>query len=234
MSACADERHTDTVSSLPPMRIPTGSPLRAGALLALLYLPPSILLVFPAVWLTNRALPGLEAVAGRWVFFGEMAAVCALGGLLWARRMGGGGARRRAWPAALAFGASTAAAAFLLTEAETWMLNRALDGREVPAAPAFGVLFSGAVLLVVGATALALALGAGRPRAAATALACGGAAMLAFAAVAAAFHLAGWRVGAPGAEARFTMLVVTGAGLFAATVAGGAAVGRAFASRPPG
>jgi hypothetical protein len=46
-------------------------------------------------------------------------------------------------------------------------------------------------------------------------------------------ELAGWQVGAPGAAQRATMLVVTGLGAFAATLAGGATLGAMIFSRAP-
>ena len=66
----------------------------------------------------------------------------------------------------------------------------------------------------------------------ATALRCAATAAFTFLAVAALMDAAGRRVGAPGAEARFTMVVVLGVGLIAATVAGGGVLGRLLARMP--
>lgn len=121
-----------------------------------------------------------------------------------------------------------------LTAAETELMRLAMDGREIPAHLAFGVLFAAATFGVVGATTLLLGWGAGSPGAAARlALRCAGAATLVFVCVDLGFDLAGWRVGAPGAEERFTMLVVTAVGVVAAALVGGGVLGRALAGPHP-
>jgi hypothetical protein len=111
---------------------------------------------------------------------------------------------------------------------------RAGAARGLPIHVVFGILFVAATFLVAGATALALHRVARTRRAALPhALAVGGAAGLAFLGVALGMDAMGWRVGAPDAAERATMLVVTLLGCLAAALAGGAVLGRGLASQPP-
>jgi hypothetical protein len=95
----------------------------------------------------------------------------------------------------------------------------------------FGAIFPAATFGVVLLTTLGLGLGMGwRVRGVLVAFRCASAAAIAFALVDVLMDLAGWRIGAPDAEARMTMVVVLILGLVAATVAGGAVLGRALAA----
>lgn len=199
----------------------------AGGMLAVGYLAGSLVLTFPAMLVASGLSPGLPERFGRWFFFGTMAVLCSLGGLLWARRVAKsvGVRRRRSWAfaGAIAYGACAPMAVFALTEAETLLLRRAMEGVEYPMHIAFAVLFSCAVFGVVALTALALGLAASRGREAVGIAASSAAvATMTFLLVNLAFDLAGWRVGAPGAEERFTMVLVLAVGLLVSTFVSGA------------
>jgi hypothetical protein len=89
--------------------------------------------------------------------------------------------------------------------------------------PSLGAAF--AVVGAVGRVAPALVEPAGSPLFFAIVLAC---ATAGGAALGHGLTVAGWRVGAPDAEARATMLVVLSLGLVAATLAAGAVLGRSL------
>jgi hypothetical protein len=91
----------------------------------------------------------------------------------------------------------------------------------VPAAFLIAAIGTGALGLATGDWRLALRL----------ALVCGLTAALTFLMVAVLFDLAGMRVGAPRAEERATMLVVTLAGMWAAGLTGNAMLGWLLARR---
>jgi hypothetical protein len=96
---------------------------------------------------------------------------------------------------------------------------------------AFALIFATVLLLVVGLTTLGVGVASGRGwRALSLAGVGAGTAVACFLAVDLAFDLAGWRVGAPRAEDRSTMLVVLATSLLTATAAAGAVVGRKLES----
>lgn len=95
----------------------------------------------------------------------------------------------------------------------------------------FGMLFVPATFLVASITTFALRFSRAEWRTALQlALAVGGAAAMAFLAVIVAMDTIGWRVGAPGAAERATMLVVSLTGTLAAALAAGAVLGRGLTS----
>lgn len=107
---------------------------------------------------------------------------------------------------------------------------RAGATRGLPIHVVFGILFVSATFLVAGVTAAAMSAATGRgARAITVGLTVGSAAALAFLMVALGMDTLGWRVGAPRAAERATMLVVTLLGCLAAALAGGAALGRVLA-----
>ena len=221
------------MTPLPPSRV-----VPRSALATLVCLCGAVVPAFAAMGVVNRFLPALAERAGPVLFYVFVLVFSMLGGWVWARVLarvtGRPDARRIAAGGALGFGLAMPVALAGLTAAESELMRLAMEGREVPAHLAFGVLFAAAVFGVVGATTLLLGLGAGSAGAAARlALRCAGAATLVFMCVNLGFDLAGWRVGAPRAEERFTMLVVTAVGVVGAALVGGGVLGRALAGPRP-
>lgn len=128
--------------------------------------------------------------------------------------------------AALSFASALIAVAVVLGLLEPVFVE-AGAGQGLPIHVVFGLLFVPSAFFVAGITAWALARIRQPGRAAvALALRVGGAAALAFLATTVGMDAIGWRVGAPGAAQRATMLVVTLVGCLAAALAGGALLGR--------
>ncbi|MGZ8469710.1 MAG: hypothetical protein ACXWZ7_09855 [Gemmatirosa sp.] len=213
-----------------------------GAALALLYLAGSVALAFPASLLATDAAERLGLGVSPATFRLVLLACGAAGGALWGRAVARAAGRPRAGRvaagAALGFGLSVALAATALAIIETALLAHAQGAGAMPMHVAFALMFPAATGLVVLATAGGAALGAGLGAAGVLRVA-GPSALAAtatFLAVAVGMDAAGWRVGAPDAEARFTMVVVTAAGLLAATPVAGAAalvrLARAAGGRP--
>ena len=216
------------------------APARRTALLTLLYLGGGIVLSFPASALAADLAAGVGIRATPALLVVALFACCGVAGLLWGRHLGAlfvgrDGAWRLGVAAGVGFGLSAAAALRTLTGIEAFLLEQ----EQLGAAPlsmhvAFGLAFGVATFEVVTGTALALLLAAGwRRRAVTGALgpALVGAAV--FVGVAAIMDRLGWRVGAPGAEARATMVVVTALALVLATLAAGGVLGRLLAARGP-
>jgi hypothetical protein len=202
-----------------------------STLLALLVLPGSMAMVFPAMLLSNNLAPSFADWAGPYLFHAYEALFCTIGGFVWGTRLArlcdAPSTRRWGAAAALGYGLSAPIASASLTAAETYLLNRAQEGHPEPMHLAFAAAFGGAIAIVVGLASFALGTAAsGRFRGGLRiALLASGLATAAFVAVDALFDLAGWRVGAPHAEERFTMMVVLAAALLAATATGGAVLG---------
>ena len=198
-----------------------------GSALALACLAGSVALSFPASLLATEAATRVGVGISPTIFRVVVLACAAAGGALWGRavaRATGTRVRRVAAHAALGFGLATVVAVAALTGIETALLAHAQAGGTVPMHVAFAALFPTATGFVVLATVLAAGLGArvATARAVRAAARCALAATAAFLAVVVAMDAAGWRVGAPDAEARFTMVVVTIAGLVLATAVAGA------------
>lgn len=151
------------------------------------------------------------------------------GGGLWGRAMGRvcHSDRRRAmtWAGALSVGPAFIFTALVLTGLEIALVEQGI-GPSLPIYMVFTLLFVPATFLVAASGGLALGL-AQSDRALALRLALGGglAAALAFLIVNLAMDALGWRVGAPGAVQRATMVTVLALGALAASIAGGAAIG---------
>jgi hypothetical protein len=142
----------------------------------------------------------------------------------------------RAWMAAgaVGFGLSSALAIAALNRVEqnlVWFIVRSYEVHLV-----FSAVFTLAALAIAGSTGLLLGLALGRWRLALQlALGAGLAAALTFALVALVMDTLGMRVGAPGAEARATMLVVSLLGMWSAGIVGSAVIGQMivrFHARP--
>lgn len=217
--------------------MPTPSPRRAalrGAALSLLFLPPSLAAAFATVGAVGRLVPGLPARVGPPMFFSIVMLCATIGGGLWGWALARGtvpapAVRRLVLGAAAGYGLAAPVAIWTLTAAETTLLVRAQEGMLVPMHVAFGAIFPFATFLVVLGTVLGVARALpGHAGGLRLALRCALSAAAAFFLVTVAMDLTGWRVGGPDAEARFTMLVVMGLGLVAATAVAGAVLGRAL------
>ncbi|MFQ5890957.1 MAG: hypothetical protein ACE5JR_13075 [Gemmatimonadota bacterium] len=106
------------------------------------------------------------------------------------------------------------------------------SGSALPIHVVFTILFVPAAFFVAGVTALAVGVALKDwARAGRLAVCTGLAAAAAFLAVDVLMDLAGWRVGAPGAASRATMLTVTLAGSLAGALAGGGVLGALLGTR---
>lgn|SRR5574341_539278 len=161
--------------------------------------------------------------------------VVSAAGAGWGRAMGrlAGAldARRMAWAGALGFGPPLLVAGVTLGQLEPFAVGRLAQlGLEVHVV--FTLMFVPAAFLVAAAGGLSLGIGL-RDAAFGRALAIGTglAAAAAFLAVDLFMDAIGWRVGAPEAAKRATMLTVTGVGSLAAALAAGAYLGSALGRR---
>jgi hypothetical protein len=172
------------------------------------------------------------------VLAGVIAVTCmSIAGVAWSRRLAymvAATDRRRAdWAGALSFGPSVLVAGLVLTVLEQRVVER--GGGSVPIHIAYGMLFVPAAFFVASTTAWII--GAGLRRSGAEqrslALTTGLAAAGTYFVVYLLMDLAGWKVGAPNAGKRATMLVVTGLGSIGAALAGGAAIGAVLGRNEP-
>lgn len=212
-------------------------------------------LVRGAAWRTATFLVGGLALAvglgaavdGAMPFHGlvqhVLPAVITLGGVSavgagWGRAMGrlAGANRLRqlSWAGALGFGLAVLVVGIVLSVLESLLVERGGAGT-TPTFIVYRVLFVPATVLVAGAGGAALGIGLGeralaRRLGTAAALAAG----VAFLAVNVAMDLLGWRVGAPEAAKRATMVTVTLLGSLAAALAAGGAIGAVLARRRGG
>lgn len=153
-------------------------------------------------------------------------------GALWARILARRGPRRLSWAWALAVGVAYTVAVYLAIFALNYVEQNlgwfVLEGWTIH--HLFMLAFGVAAFFVAGLTCAALGLGLGGwPLAGKLGLIGGAAAALAFLLVAVILDAFGYRVGAPGAEARLTMLGAMLFGLLAAALTGSALVGRTLA-----
>jgi hypothetical protein len=157
--------------------------------------------------------------------FAILIAASAAWGYAMGRNTGSSKIRRMAWAGALSFTPSLLLAAIMLGRLEVAIVERG-GGPDLPVHVVFTLLFVPAAFLVAGVGGIALGLAQGDARLAgrmglAAALAGG----LAFLVVNVVMDALGYRVGAPGAAERFTMLTVMMAGNLGAALAGGAVIG---------
>ncbi|HEX9292853.1 MAG TPA: hypothetical protein VF873_04130 [Gemmatimonadales bacterium] len=184
---------------------------------------------------------GLEALPVAPAVKHGIAGALALGivtaaGAGWARAMGTrvtgcADSQRLAWAGGLAYGPAVIAIGAVLGATEPALVTRgAILG--APIHIVFMAVFATAVFCVASIAGAGVGVGlrdsglamrlAGAP---------GVAAAAAFLLVALVMDTAGWRVGAPNAAKRATMLTVTALGVLAAAAAGGAAIGILIAAR---
>lgn len=176
--------------------------------------------------------PGHSSLAiARDVVAGAIALACMIaGGRAWGRelalRLGVRDVRRASRAGALSFGPSALVAGLVLTVLEGIIVQQQ-RGPSLPIHIVYGLLFVPAVFFVASSAVLVIVTGLRIPANTRwrLALACGGAAAAAHLIVYQTMDRAGWRIGAPDAARRATMIVVTSLGALAAAVVGGATLG---------
>jgi hypothetical protein len=156
-------------------------------------------------------------------------------GFAWGRAMarfsGASQPNRIVWAGALSFGPALILAALSLGRLEVALVERG-QGPELPVHVLFTLLFVPAAFFVAGTGGFALGLAQENIQLALRlALGCGLAGGAAFLLVNLVMYQLGYKVGAPGAAERATMLTVMMAGSLGAALAGGAAVGTLLVSK---
>ena len=158
-----------------------------------------------------------------------------VGGAAWgwsmSRITGAGAGGRMTWAGVLGFAPAVVLAFAGLTLGEYLFVEQRILGL-LPIHNIFTMLFTPAAALVTGAGGFALCIGAGRPaRAVTLAAICALGGGIAFLTVNLTMDMLGWRVGAPGAEQRATMITTALLGNTAAALVGGALVGSGLLRR---
>jgi hypothetical protein len=158
-----------------------------------------------------------------------------VGGFIWGRLMGRLAGEtwrgRMTWAGALSFGPSVILAAIGLSALEVAIVERG-GGPPMPIHNVFTLLFVPSAFLVAGIGGLAMGIAVKEVRRSiGLGLRVGLAAGLAFLAVNRGMDALGWRVGAPGAAERATMVTVLALGSLGAALAGGAVLGSALGRR---
>ncbi len=178
--------------------------------------------------IVNERLPGhqtdvvniiLSAIPA---FGGVIAGGAAWGWAISRITLAGNGARM-AWAGAIGFGPTAILVALALTFFENLIVEQH-QGPQLPIHNVFTMLFVPAAMIVAGIGGLAIGIGARlkQPTRLAMMSALGGG--IAFLAVNLLMDTLGWRVGAPGAAERATMLTTFFSGSFAAAVVGGGGI----------
>ena len=133
--------------------------------------------------------------------------------------------RRMRWAGALSFAPSIILAGFTLASLERIIVERG-QGPDLPIHVVFTILFVPAVFFIAGTGGLALGIALRSLRLGLRLAAGSGlSAALAFLCIDLLMDALGWRVGAPGAAERATMLTVMMAGALAAALVGGGTLG---------
>lgn len=168
---------------------------------------------------------------------GVLALVCmTVTAVAWGRRLarsiGFADVRRAGWAGALSFGPTTVIAGLVLTFLEQRIVERG-GGPALPIHIVYGMLFVAASFFVAAVSAWVIGVGLrfGAVLQLRLALTTGFAAAGAYLLVYLMMDLAGWKVGAPDAAKRATMLVVTALASLAAALAGGAGLGTVIVRR---
>jgi hypothetical protein len=181
-----------------------------------------------------EALPGHSIInpSGMHIAAASLPALLGLAGgsALWGVLMGRLGhsekPRRMALAGMLGFAPIAIAIGITLSILEPPAVERWAD--TIPVYRLFTLLFVPSVFLVASVGAWAIGRGLHHQRTGALAMQAGLWAAAAFLVVNVVMDSLGWRIGAPDAAERFTMLTVMLVGNFGAALAGGAAIGRAL------
>jgi hypothetical protein len=207
--------------------------IRSAALTALFLFGGLLLGFLAAFWLTGLPMhlpESTRVLLGFTIIMSVVVAAGALWGRAIARLCQAGEPRRTTWAGALTFGPALLLAALALGRLERLFVEEG-GGPDLPVHNVFTVLFVPAVFFVAGAVGLAVGLAQREARIAwRCALGSGLAGSAAFLVVNLAMDSLGWRIGAPGAAERATMLTVMMAGNLGASLAGGAALGALLAA----
>jgi hypothetical protein len=163
---------------------------------------------------------------------GVVIAAGAAWGYAMGRASGVGKIRRMTWAGGLSFAPSLILAGILLARLEVAIIERG-GGPDLPVHVVFTLLFVPAAFFIAGMGGLALGFAQGSWRLAGR-LALGGALAggLAFLVVNLVMDALGWRVGAPGAAERATMLTVMMVSNLGTALAGGAVIGVQLVRHP--
>jgi hypothetical protein len=163
---------------------------------------------------------------------GIIIAAGAVWGYLMGRATDVGKTRRMTWAGGLSFAPSLILAGILLARLEVAIIERG-GGPDLPVHVVFTLLFVPAAFFIAGMGGLALGFAQGSWRLAGR-LALGGALAggLAFLVVNLVMDALGWRVGAPGAAERATMLTVMMVSNLGTALAGGAVIGVQLVRHP--
>lgn len=201
---------------------------RSG-LLTTLFLFGGLLLGFAIAFAFNGLPMHMPESTRTLLSFAILLVVILSAGATWGRTIGrlvrADHVRRMTWAGALSFGPAVIMAALALGRLEVALIENA-QGPDLPVYVVFTLLFVPAAFFVSGTGGLALGYAMqGWRLALQTGLGSGLAGAAAFLLVNLVMHQLGWQVGAPGAAERATMLTVMMAGNFAASLAGGAALG---------
>ena len=156
-------------------------------------------------------------------------------GTILGRNSGSTYPKRMAWAGGLSYGPAVILVALGLTFLEVQIVEHG-QGPDIPVHVLYTLLFVPAAFIVAAIGGLGLGLANKKVRLAIKlALGAGLSAALTFLVINLVMNGLGWRIGAPGAAERFTMLTVTLVGSLGAALAGGAIISillrRAFAPR---
>jgi hypothetical protein len=206
-----------------------------AALLAPLWLVGPIAIAFAAPRILNRVVGNVGPVAGIPLFHVVLLVFAAAGGWMWGRTMasvaGVADRGRMSKAGAVGFGACSVGAALALLGGEQATQHALGMGNPLAVHSAFTLLDTIAVTAVAAIVSTLVARAAGAapalarvvPRAASSA-------GLAALAVDVGMYILGWRIAAPHAAERMTMVTVLAVGSIAAAVAGTAVLARGLAA----
>jgi hypothetical protein len=208
----------------------------SSALLTTLVLIPGAVLGFAVGAVVHERLPW-QVSDGLNLALSALAVSIAMfaGGAVWGSAMSritqAAAGRRMAVAGGIGFASSAILVALTLSFLENLIVEK-LGGPELPIHNVFTLLFVPAAALVAGVSGAALGLGVGdRAMAGKLAWMCALAGGAAFLVVNLTMDALGWRVGAPGAAERATMLTTALLGNLAAAITGGAIIGTVLRAR---
>ncbi len=179
----------------------------------------------------NERLPGhptdlVNVLLSAIPAFGGVFAGGAAWGWVISRITRAGERKRMTWAGAIGFGPTAILVAFALTFFENLIVEQG-KGPQLPIHNVFTMLFVPAAAIIAGVGGFALGIGAkGHEMARKLLWTCAMAGGIAFLVVNLTMDALGWRVGAPGAVERATMLTTAFVGNFSAALVGGGVIGK--------